>query len=138
LTISKEKYMNWTKQETMRLLTGAPGTHYQNSDDNEKITMRNWVRELLGKQAITVTFTKADGSERQMQCTLNYDRIPDDKHPKPTDTDLAPVDGIVREGKQPKKQTDPHSIRVFDLEKSEWRSFRFDRLKKITADMAFE
>jgi predicted DNA-binding transcriptional regulator YafY len=26
---------------------------------------------------------------------------------------------------------------VFDLEKQEWRSFRFDRLKKVTAELNF-
>jgi len=50
----------------------------------------------------------------------------------------GPVDGIVRESKQPRKEPDPHSIRVYDLEKQEWRSFRFDRLKKVTAELTFE
>jgi hypothetical protein len=47
------------------------------------------------------------------------------------------VDGIVRESKKPRKAPDPHSIRVFDVEKQEWRSFRFDRLKKVTATLDF-
>jgi len=48
------------------------------------------------------------------------------------------VDGIVKESK--KSPTDPNlnSIRVFDVEKQEWRSFRFDRLKKITAELNFQ
>jgi hypothetical protein len=48
------------------------------------------------------------------------------------------VDGIVRESRKPKKEPDPHSIRVFDLEKQEWRSFRFERLKKVTATLDFQ
>jgi hypothetical protein len=47
------------------------------------------------------------------------------------------VDGIVKESKKPRKEPDPHSLRVFDLEKQEWRSFRFDRLKKVTAELNF-
>jgi hypothetical protein len=50
------------------------------------------------------------------------------------------VDGLDHVGKptKPKKEPDPHSIRVFDLELMEWRSFRFDRLKKVTAELNFE
>ena len=105
---------------------------YQEADDTEKTVMRDWVRSLLQKQPITITFVKADGTLRDMRCTLDWDRIPADKHPgQPS------VDGIVRESKQ-RREPDPHSLRVFDLEKEEWRSFRFDRLKKITAELNFE
>jgi hypothetical protein len=118
----------WEKQEVVRLLKGAPGTQYQEADDANKAIIRDWIRSLLQKDSITVIFTKSDGSDREMLCTLNPDHLP----PTPT----APVDGIVKESKQ-RKQPDEHSIRVFDLEKKEWRSFRFDRLKKVTAELKF-
>jgi hypothetical protein len=82
-----------------------------------------------------VSFVKADGSVRDMNCTLNWELIPADKHPKGPST--GSVDGIVRESKQ-RKEPDEHSLRVFDVEKQEWRSFRFDRLRKITAELNFE
>ena len=123
--------MHWDKAETVRLLKGAPGTQYQEADDTGKSVIRDWVRSLLQKQPITVTFIKADGTVRDMQCTLNYDFIPVDKAPG-----QPPVDGIVKESKQ-RKEPDPHSLRVFDTEKQEWRSFRFDRLQKITAELNF-
>ena len=126
--------LDWSKSETVRLLKGAPGTQYQEADDAGKIVIRDWVRSLLQKQPVTVTFTKADGTDRDMQCTLNWDLIPTDKHPKGPDN--SPVDGIVRESKQ-RKEPDLHTLRVFDVEKQEWRSFRFDRLKKITAELNF-
>ena len=97
--------------------------------------MRDWVRSLLQQQPITVTFVKADGTVRDMQCTLNYDFIPTDKAPKETPT--TPIDGIVKESKKPRKEPDPHSLRVFDVDKQEWRSFRFERLQKITAQLNF-
>lgn len=122
--------MNWEQQEMVRLLKSAPGTAYQEADDANKAIMRDWVRSLLQKQPITVTFIKADGTVRDMQCTLNYDFIPVDKAPG-----QPPVDGIVKESKQ-RKQPDEHSLRVFDVEKQEWRSFRFDRLQKITAEIS--
>lgn len=122
----------WQKQETVRLLKGAPGTQYQEADDPGKAVIRDWVRSLLQKQPVTVTFVKADGTEREMLCTLDHTQIPE------TPAKPVPVDGIVRESKKPRKEPDPHSLRVFDLEKQEWRSFRFDRLRKITAELNFE
>ena len=122
--------MTWEQQETVRLLKSAPGTQYQQADDVNKAIMRDWVKSLLQKSTITVTFTKADGTDREMLCTLDPEHLP----PAPT----GPVDGIIKESKKPRKEPDPHSLRVFDVEKQEWRSFRFDRLKKITAELKFE
>lgn len=121
--------MDWSKQEMVRLLKGAPGTQYQEADDTGKTVIRDWIRSLLQKQPITVTFTKADGTDREMLCTLNPEQLP------PV---AMPIDGIVKESKKPRKEPDPHSLRVFDLEKNEWRSFRFDRLKKVTATLDFQ
>jgi hypothetical protein len=127
----------WEKQEVVRLLKGAPGTMYQEADDVNKTIMRDWIKSLLNKQEITVRFTKADGTERDMKCTLNWDLIPA-KEAKAT---LGPVDGIVRESTKPRhtpKEPDPAVIKVFDVETQAWRSFRMDRLKKITAELAFD
>ena len=123
----------WEKQEVVRLLRGAPGTQYQEADDVNKAIIRDWIKSLLQKSEITVTFVKADGTDREMLCTLNWDFIP-----SAAITLVLPVDGIVKESKKPRKDPDPHSLRVFDMEKQEWRSFRFDRLKKITAELKFE
>jgi hypothetical protein len=121
----------WEKSEVVRLLKGAPGTQYQESDDANKAIIRDWIKSLLQKDTVTITFVKADGSLRDMQCTLNWDAIPMDKHPgQPS------IDGLVREGKE-RKQPDEHSLRVFDVEKQEWRSFRFDRLQKVSATLNF-
>jgi hypothetical protein len=128
----------WEKQEVVRLLKGAPGTQYQEADDVNKTIMRDWVKSLLNKQEITVKFTKADGTDRDMRCTLNWDLIP----PQPQKLTALPVDGIVTESaKKPRKEPkepDPAVIKVYDLEAQAWRSFRMDRLKKITAELVFE
>ena len=126
----------WEKDEVVRLLRSQPGTQYQEADDMIKEQIREWVRGLLQNSEVTVTFTKADGTDRDMLCTLDHSRIPV-SIAKPVST-TAPVDGIVRESRKPKKEPDPHSIRVFDLEKQEWRSFRFERLKKVTAVLNFQ
>lgn len=120
----------WNQSEIVRLLKNAPGTQYQEADDANKAIMRDWVRSLLQKGAVCVTFVKADGTERQMLCTLQPEQLP------PQTVTAGPVDGIVTENKT-RKQPDLHSLRVFDLDKSEWRSFRFDRLKKVSAELNF-
>ena len=127
----------WEKQEVMRLLKGAPGTQYQEADEPTQELFRNWIRSLLNTNSATVTFVKADGTVRDMRCTLDHDKIPV-QPAKPAPAVTGPVDGIVRESKKPRKAPDVHSLRVYDLEKQEWRSFRFDRLKKVTAEINFE
>jgi hypothetical protein len=126
----------WEKQEVVRLLKGAPGTHYQEADDVNKAIIRDWIKSLLQKSEITVTFVKADGTDREMLCTLDSSRIPAMPDVTILSNSTKNVDGLV-ESKKPRKQPDPHSLRVFDLEKQEWRSFRFDRLKKVTAELNF-
>lgn len=123
----------WEKMETVRLLKGQPGTQYQEADDANKAVIRDWVRSLLQKQAITVTFVKADGSVRDMRCTLNWDLIPTNKQPGA----ITDIHGAIAESKPSKKAPDPHTLRVFDVDLLEWRSFRFERLQKITAELNF-
>ena len=66
---------------------------------------------------IMVTFTKADGTERKMKATLFADLLP----PKETETT-----------KTIKESTD--AIRVYDLEKKAWRSFRYDSIISISTN----
>ena len=127
----------WEQSEVVRLLRGAPGTQYQEADDVNKAIIRDWVRSMLQSQPITVTFVKADGTVREMLCTLDSSRIPAMPDVTILSNSTANIDDLV-ESKKPRKQPDPHSIRVFDLDKMEWRSFRFDRLKKVTAELSFQ
>ena len=119
--------VTWEQQEMVRLLKNAPGTAYQEADDTNKAIMRDWVRSLLQKQPVTVTFIKADGTERAMQCTTNWDHIPAKEHVKP----------VTEAAARPRKEPDPEVFKVYDLDKSEWRSFRIDRLKSISAELKF-
>ena len=128
---------NWKKSEIVRLLKGAPGTQYQEADDDGKEQIRDWIKGLLNNGEVTVTFTKADGTDREMLCTLDGAKIPV-KTVSVSTSSAVVSDTIVKENKKPRKEPDPHSVRVYDLEKQEWRSFRFDRLKKVTAELNFE
>ena len=133
-----ETPLSWEQQEVFRLLKAQPGTAYQESDETGRHIFRDWVRGLLDVSEITVTFVKADGTVRDMRCTLDRDRIPPQP---PRELNKAPPAGTVREDREIAalvKPEESHTQKVFDLDAGAWRSFRYDRLKKVTATMSFE
>ena len=132
-----EDPLSWEQQEVFRLLKAQPGTTYQESDETGRHIFRDWMRSLLDVSEVTVTFVKADGSIRDMRCTLDQDRIPPQP---PRQLNKAPVDGIVRDREIEAlvKPEENHTQKVFDLDAGAWRSFRYDRLKKVTATVSFE
>ena len=86
-----------------------------------QITKEELVEKLLVEE-ISVTFTKADGTDRTMLCTKQFSKIPQEFHPK--------TDKVVKldENGNP-IETD--LISVWDLEKQGWRSFSFSKVKEI-------
>jgi WYL_2, Sm-like SH3 beta-barrel fold len=133
--------MSWEQQEVFRLLKAQPGTVYQEADETGRKYFRDWVRGLLDVAEITVTFVKADGTERDMRCTLNRDFIPTQPPRAEKPAKELPVDGRVHEDRETAALKEPeenHTQKVFDLDAFAWRSFRYDRLKKVTATLSFE
>jgi hypothetical protein len=91
--------------------------------DKEFEEFKTWTLGVLHDENIKdlcVTFTKKDGTNRDMRCTLCEGRIPADKQPKTEGT------GSKDSGS---------AVRVFDTEKSEWRSFRWDSVTKVSFDL---
>lgn len=78
------------------------------------------IKNVLMHNKAKVTFTKADGSERVMICTLDMNLIPKDNHPK-----------------NYKESTNRDNIKVFDLEINQWRSFRVDSVKSISVRKSY-
>jgi len=111
--------MDFAQTETWRILRDQPGNGYQQLSEPDREIMRTWLHGLLVSQTITVDFTKADGTARTMRCTLHPDQLP-----------VVPI----VEGKKT-AVPDTHSLRVFDVEKQAWRSFRFDRIQEIKFDL---
>ena len=135
--------MSWEQQEVFRLLKSQPGTVYQEADVEGRKYFRDWVRGVLEVAEITVTFVKADGTERDMRCTLDRDRIPPQPPRAEKPAKEEPVDGLRQHGflgeaKEVKVPEENHTQKVFDLDAGAWRSFRYDRLKKVTATLSFE
>lgn len=76
---------------------------------------REWLLALLKKNVLTVTFTKVNGEERSMPCTL--------------DPMLLPVVTEIKE--VVKKEKSETVISAWCTDKSAWRSFRLDSIKKL-------
>lgn len=77
---------------------------------------------------VRVTFTKKDGSERVMVCTKQLGLIPEEKHPKPKSQESVIHEDFEIEDSSPR---DPQLITVFDVEKQDWRSFRYTTVKNV-------
>ena len=79
----------------------------------KSIPTENDLIKTLQMQVATVTFLKLDGDERIMTCTKSLKIIPEANHPK--------TDKKAKEG----------NFNVCDLNAKRWRSFKYDRVKKV-------
>jgi hypothetical protein len=76
------------------------------------MTQKERIKEELRRGECEVVFTKKDGSERQMVCTLHPDYLPQrDPDEKGASTS------------SPEKED---TVVVWDIEAGAWRSFRID------------
>lgn len=79
--------------------------------DQDKNSWQNeYLKTILHTGIAQVTFVKKDGTERTMVCTLMPSELP---HKEDT---LKP------------KSSNPDVLSVWDMEKKDWRSFRFDSI----------
>ena len=74
---------------------------------------RKTLLEGLKKNVMKVTFTKVNGDERVMRCTL-HDSVLPEQH----------IIGI-------KKKENQETLSVWDLDNDGWRSFRLDSIKEM-------
>ena len=77
------------------------------------IPTRDVLIKTLQEKTAIVTFLKLDGDERIMTCTKDLKVIPEVNHPK--------TDKKAKEG----------NVNVWDLNAKGWRSFKYDRVKKV-------
>jgi hypothetical protein len=93
---------------------------------NQTPEFKTWLKGLLVDEHaknLCVVFTKKDGTERELFCTLVEGRIPADKQPK------------AQEAGSTARVFSDDSARVFDTQKQEWRSFRWDSVKRVMVDL---
>lgn len=97
--------------------------------DSDKITTelfgddvsKQWVKSCLLTNVCTITFTKKNGDERVMKCTL------DEQHFPPVQKEASEV-GEVR-------QKSKDALAVFDIEAQGWRAFRWDSIKRFEMNL---
>ena len=82
-------------------------------DYKEAKKARKWLIELLQQFPVEVIFTKKDGTERVMLCTLSEEYLPE---------------SYSGSGERKKSE---ETLAVFDIEEDGWRSFRWDSIKEI-------
>jgi hypothetical protein len=111
--------MNFEQSRAWRELTNDPGNYYCSATDAEREIMRDWVKALLQEREVTVDFEKATGELRSMKCTLNQD---------------LGAKYTVKENTTPKKPN-PDVCVVWDVNQAAWRSFRWDRIKRIQFEL---
>lgn len=92
----------------------------QNTLDNDIDVFRGWLKGVLTVQPATITFTKKDGTERVMNCTLRGDMLPVVE---------------IKEDKAPRKQNDS-VLSVYDLDAQGWRSFTINAVKRVSFTMS--
>ena len=84
-------------------------------NDNDWWVFAKWIRSVLTMQPATVTFTKKDGTERVMNCTLRSELIPAT---------------VVNENATPRKKNEA-VIAVYDIDSQAWRSFTVRAVKRV-------
>lgn len=72
---------------------------------------KNFLKDELHKGIVLVEFTKKDGTNRVMKCTLNEELIPSEFTPK----------GVG-------KAKNDSILSVFDVEVNGWRSFGYESI----------
>ena len=77
------------------------------------MTKREALVKSLQKNIMSVVFTKVNGEERTMNCTLNEHLLPETI------------------GESTKKEN-LEVLAVWDIDKDSWRSFRLDSIKALT------
>lgn len=86
------------------------------------IPTRQELTEMLSSQVVDVTFDKLSGDERTMKCTLMKEMLPAaDREDKLSQTKIRNLDDKV------------FVVWAIDIDPPAWRSFRYDRVKKVNA-----
>jgi len=92
---------------------GGHGWYKQATEKDQKV-FREWVLGVLKTTTVDLTFEKKDGTIREMKATLEESKLP----------------VIEKKTDRVRKEND-QVLSVFDLEKNEWRSCRFDSITNI-------
>lgn len=84
-------------------------------NDSDWERFNQWIKVLLIERNVKITFTKKDGTERVMNCTLN--------------PDVIPLVESVQDKREKSKEKD--YMAVYDVDLKAWRSFIIKNVKEF-------
>jgi hypothetical protein len=112
--------MNFEETAMWQRLSNGDANYYTTAAEPEREQFRSWVKSVLNSGQATIEFEKADGTIRAMVCTLS---------------EAKGAKYAVNENKEntatSKKKPNSDICVVWDCTQNAWRSFRWDRLKRI-------
>jgi hypothetical protein len=135
-TLEEQRQLHHDRSPKYKIFITEEGT--------EKDLTREDIVELLYNDIATVTFTKADGTERVMECTLLQDVL-NEHIPELKGNDI--IKGVKANGEMSsevpplkdfpdeiyeRKAQNPHLVAVWDIPSVGWRSFKLDSVKSIS------
>ena len=82
---------------------------------------KDTIKSALHEKVCKVTFTKINGDERIMYCTLNESMIPQSSEY------IAPISSVKKENLDVQA--------VYDVKSDGWRSFRWDSVKDFDSEI---
>lgn len=89
-------------------------SEYSKMNKKDQKKFREFIKGVLQNETATLTFQKKDGTMRVMKASLREEHMP--VYEKKTERVRSENDEVLS---------------VVDLEKKEWRSFRYDSIQKI-------
>lgn len=89
-------------------------SQYKTWSEDDQLAFRDWLKSMLRMGGVQLTFTKADGSERVMNASLEEDKIP--VYENKTGRTKVPNDEVIS---------------VVDIDIGEWRAVRYDSIKLV-------
>lgn len=90
---------------------------YKTADEQSKGLFRELVTAAIRRERVNICFTKTDGTERWLHCTL---------HPE-----LIPAEKLQKEESSTRTKSVEAQV-VWDIDKQDWRSFRWDTVKEFS------
>jgi hypothetical protein len=90
---------------------------YKTASPEEQKEFHSWLKGVLETEIVHLTFTKKDGTIREMKCTLREDHLPEVQKDFGEDA--------------PTRSKTKDTISFWDIESEGWRSCRYDSIKEI-------
>jgi hypothetical protein len=91
---------------------------YRTAIPEEQELYRDWLKGVLKMHTVDLTFRKKDDTIREMKCTLIESMLP-----------------VIEKKTDRVRKENKDVLSIFDLEKNEWRSCRYDSIEAVSFNL---